>query len=252
MRLRARIFLAALAMGGMAAVPLAGQAGKADAPVAAKAKGPQFHTVEIPWRGDGREGERGLRIVRNAEAEKPFTVAGPQGAVLGQQDGKFEAWVWPVKLLSNLRITAELENYPVPIDMNEQAASVDVEPERTVITYSHAAITVRQIMFAPRSLPTGSGAGVVVLFEVDAVRPGKLKFEFTPEVRRMWPAPNYGAPSAEWVKGDGADGAGRILCAAHRFAGDCGGGNDSGSAAGNIGAVPGEAEGVSGGAGGEV
>jgi hypothetical protein len=163
---------------------------------------PQFHTVQVPWQENGSR----LSIVRNAEAEKPFTVAGPQGAVLGQQDGEFEAWVWPVKLLSNLRITAELDNYPVPIDINAQAASVDVQPERTVIVYSHAAITVRQIMFAPRS--TAPGTGVVVLFEVDAVRPGKLKFEFTPEVRRMWPAPNYGVPSAEWVKGNGAEGAG--------------------------------------------
>jgi hypothetical protein len=202
MRLGARIFLVALAMGGMAAVGAPVMAAGQAAATASAMTGPQSHTVEVPWRGDARE----LRIVRNAEAEKPFTVAGPQGAVLGQQDGKFEAWVWPVKLLSNLRITAELENYPVPIDMNQQAASVDVEPERTVITYSHAAITVRQIMFAPRE--TAAGTGAVVLFEVDAVRPGKLRFEFTPEVRRMWPAANYGVPSAEWVKGEGADGAG--------------------------------------------
>ncbi len=204
MRSRARVLFLALAASGVAA----GAASPMAAGQAAKAtQAPQFHTVEVPWQGSGS----GLRIVRNAEAQKPFTVAGPQGAVLGQQDGKFEAWVWPVKLLSNLRITAELDNYPVPIDINQQAASVDVEPERTVITYSHAAITVRQIMFAPKTRNVGetaAGTGAVVLFEVDAVRPGKLRFEFTPEVRRMWPAPNYGVPSAEWVKGGGKDGAG--------------------------------------------
>jgi hypothetical protein len=189
MRSGAGVFLFALAMSGMAA----GQTAKVV---------PQFHTVSVPWQENASK----LQIVRNAEAEKPFTVAGPQGAVLGQQDGKFEAWVWPVKLLSNLRITAELSDYPVPIEVNAQAASIDVQPERTVITYSHAAITVRQIMFAPRT--SAAGTGVVVLFEVDAVRPGKLKFEFTPEVRRMWPASNFGVPSAEWVKGSGANGAG--------------------------------------------
>jgi len=155
----------------------------------------QFHTVQVPGAVDGSGTP--LKIVQATQAGKPFTVAGPQGAVLGEQSGNFEAWVWPMKLLSHLRITAELKDYPVPIDVNEQAATIDVRPERTMIVYSHAAITVRQIMFAPRE--TADGTGVVVLFQVDAVRPGTLKFEFTPEVRRMWPAPNYGVPSAEWV-----------------------------------------------------
>ena len=26
---------------------------------------------------------------------KPFTVVGPRGALLGQQDGSFEAWIFP-------------------------------------------------------------------------------------------------------------------------------------------------------------
>jgi hypothetical protein len=57
-------------------------------------------------------------------------------------------------------------------------------------------------MFAPHTkeqTATEDGTGVVVLYQVDAVRPGTLTFDFTPEVRRMWPAPNYGVPSAEWV-----------------------------------------------------
>jgi hypothetical protein len=151
----------------------------------------QFHTVQVPL-SDGS-----LKIVQSTQEGKPFTVAGPQGAVLGEQNGNFEAWIWPMKLLSHMRITAELKDYPVPIALNEHAATIAVRPDRTEIVYSHAAITLRQIMFAPRE--TADGTGVVVLFQVDAVRPGTLKFEFTPEVRRMWPAPNYGVPSAEWV-----------------------------------------------------
>ena len=41
-------------------------------------------------------------------AAKPFTVTGPRGALLGQQDGSFEAWVFPWKILSHMRITAEM------------------------------------------------------------------------------------------------------------------------------------------------
>ena len=137
-----------------------------------------------------------LSIARPAEAHKPFTVAGPSGAILGRQDGSFEAWLWPVKVLSHFSIEANLENYPVPIDLAPLAAEVQVTPAATTITYSHAAFTVRQSMFAPRA----GGIGAAAIFEIESVRPLTLTFRFQPDMLRMWPAPNFGRPSAEWVK----------------------------------------------------
>ena len=147
-----------------------------------------------------------LTIRQHAEAGKPFTVAGQCGAFLGEQDGSFEAWIFPVKLLSAFKIEAEVEGYSVPIDVNEHAAEIEVAPDHTTITYSHIAFTVKEILFATRCGSTEqAGAGVMALFEIESVRPMTLTFSFTPEVRRMWPAPNYGPPSPEWV-GDGVNG----------------------------------------------
>ncbi len=98
-------------------------------------------------------------IRAHAETEKPFTVAGERGVVLGQQNGVFEAWVLPVKLLSHLTIEADIEGYTVPIDVNQQAAEVEVRPDRTVITYSHIGFTVRQIMFSPNERTGGNRTG---------------------------------------------------------------------------------------------
>lgn len=137
-----------------------------------------------------------LAIVRRVEGTQPFTVAGPRGGIFGRQDGAFEAWLFPVKVLSHFGITAELRDYPVPIKLAPQAAAIEVTPAMTTITYSHAAFTVRQRMFAPRQ----GGDGAVVVFEVESVRPLTLTFRFEPEMLRMWPAPNSGRPSAEWVK----------------------------------------------------
>src|ERR1035437_864507 len=112
----------------------------------------------------------------------PFTVAGQSGAVFGQGDGSFEAWIFPVKIASHFRITAELADYPIPIELSEYAASIEVNPDRTTITYSHAAFTVRQHMFSGR----GAGAaGPVVFFEIASVRPLTLTFRFNPEMLRM-------------------------------------------------------------------
>lgn len=124
-----------------------------------------------------------LKIVRNTIAANPFTVVGPRGAILGQQDGSFEAWVFPWKIFSNLRITAEMQNYAVPIDVNEQAAVIEVRPDHTMITFSHANFTVREILFAPHKAPEGAGA--LAFFEVEAVRPLTLTFNFTPEMQLM-------------------------------------------------------------------
>jgi hypothetical protein len=139
-----------------------------------------------------------LHIDAPAVPRLPWTVAGEHGALFGQENGIFEGWLWPVKILSHFRISAELANYPVPIDVNALAAEIHVTPAETVITYSHAAFTIRQHMFAPRGAaqpPTGA----VVFFEIQSTRPLEITFSFTPEMLRMWPAPNFGRPNGEWV-----------------------------------------------------
>ncbi len=143
-------------------------------------------------------------IRAHSETEKPFTVAGERGVVLGQQNGTFEAWVLPVKLLSHLTIEADIEGYTVPIDVNQQASEIEVRPDRTVITYSHIGFTVRQIMFSPAQPVPGApaGTGPVVLYEFDCVHPTEFVFRFTPELRWMWPERNEGVPGVEWVSPD--------------------------------------------------
>ena len=145
--------------------------------------------------------DSGGPVIRaHSETEKPFTVAGERGVVLGQQNGTFEAWVLPVKLLSHLSIEADIEGYTVPIDVNQQAAEIEVRPDRTVITYSHIGFTVRQIMFSPNNAATGTGP--IVLFEFDCLHPTEFIFRFSPELRWMWPERNEGVPGVEWVSPD--------------------------------------------------
>jgi glycogen debranching enzyme len=140
-----------------------------------------------------------LVIQAHTQAVQPFTVAGEHGVLLGQQDGSFEAWVLPVKLLSHLAIQADIEGYAVPIDVNQQSAEIEVRPDRTIITYAHPGFTVRQIMFSPNQGPAGTGP--VALFEFDCLHPTDFTFRFTPELRWMWPERNEGDPGPDWVDG---------------------------------------------------
>jgi glycogen debranching enzyme len=180
---------AALLFAAVSAIPIASSAQSSPpsfspiAPIAFDVSGPVIHA--------------------HTEPLKPFTVAGQRGVLVGQQDGVFESWIIPVKLLSHLTIEADVEGYGVPIDVNQQSAAIEVRPDRTVITYSHPAFTVRQIMFSPAAASTSPAkTGPIVLFEFDCLHPTDFTFRFTPELRWMWPERNEGAPSPEWVSPD--------------------------------------------------
>ncbi len=145
------------------------------------------------------------QISQEAAAVKPFSVIGPRGALLGQGDGSFEAWTFPWKIFSGMQITADMQNYAVPINLNDHAAQIDVQPDATTIIYSHANFTVRQIMIAPKNGPADTGA--LVFYQIEAVRPMTLTFSFQPVMQRMWPAESDDVPSPEWVAdGGGASG----------------------------------------------
>lgn len=138
-----------------------------------------------------------LVIRQPAQVSRPFSVTGQRGAILGQQDGSFELWLLPVKMLHNARLTATLQGYDAVIDLNDHASQIEVRPDHTTITYSHAAITVKQYMFIPRAAQEGV-ATAVVLFEIHAIRPATVTLQFEPAMERQWPAPNFGRPSSSW------------------------------------------------------
>jgi glycogen debranching enzyme len=134
---------------------------------------------------------------------KPFSVVGPRGAILGQQDGTYEAWIFPWKIFSQMRISVLMKDYPVPIDVNRQSAWIDAQPDATTITYSHANFTIRQTMIAPRSAANEDGP--IVFYQFESVRPMTITFSMHPGMKRMWPAESDDIPSPEWVTtGDGS------------------------------------------------
>lgn len=146
-----------------------------------------------------------LRIQRPVQPRYPFTVAGENGAILGEQSGRFEFWSFPTKVFNDFHISADLAGYGVPIDLNQHAAEIDVQPDHTTITYSHAAIVVKQHMFTARS-GAARGLGAVVFFEISSSMPATLTFEFEPSLVQMWPSPQYGRPSASWINFSGGGG----------------------------------------------
>ncbi|MGB9032111.1 MAG: hypothetical protein WCC27_18450 [Acidobacteriaceae bacterium] len=145
-----------------------------------------------------------LNIRRPAVPEMPFSVVGPRGAILGRQDGSCELWLFPWKILSGMKMSVRMQDYPVPIDVNAQAAEIEVEPDHTTVVYSHANFTIRQTMLAPKA--SDAGAGAMAVYQMQAIRPMTVTFSFDPVMQRMWPADSPSPPSPEWVGNSGGSG----------------------------------------------
>lgn len=91
-------------------------------------------------------------------------VIGRRAAWLGVETGSAELWVHPIKLASDFRLDFRIPDYVEPIRGADVARTVEVRPELTTITYTHATFTVRQHILVPLSEP-----GLLVLIEVDTL-----------------------------------------------------------------------------------
>jgi glycogen debranching enzyme len=125
----------------------------------------------------------GLELARRTQAGTFFDVLGHKSAVLGYEHRALEAWIYPLKILDDFELSFRVEGYPLEFHAADLAVKIDVRPETTTFTYSHAAFTVRQIIFAPIDEP-----GVVMLLDVKTVLPMTITVSFKPRLKLAWPA----------------------------------------------------------------
>ena len=133
-------------------------------------------------------GGSGLRLERRTRPGAFLDVLGRRSAVFGYEHRQLEAWAYPLQILDQFELSFRVEGYPLEFKGADTAALIDVRPEATTVSYSHAAFTVRQIIFAPLEEP-----GVLMLLDVDSALPVVVTARFRPRLRLMWPA---GMPTA--------------------------------------------------------
>ena len=110
-------------------------------------------------------------------------ASGRRAAFLGREDGSFETWVYPMKVLRGFELAFEIEDYASPIPGASLASRVDVRPEASTIRYTHSSFTADATWLVPHEEPGG-----IVLLDVDASAPLTLHARFHTDMRLMWPA----------------------------------------------------------------
>src|SRR5207237_7956423 len=102
---------------------------------------------------------------------------GRKSVVFGYDHRQLEARAYPLQILDGFEVSFRLEGYPLELSAADTSATINVRPEATTITYSHAAFTVRQTIFAPLEEP-----GIIMLFDVDSALPLTLAVRFRPRL----------------------------------------------------------------------
>jgi glycogen debranching enzyme len=109
-------------------------------------------------------------------------VEGRKAAAFGTELGEFEVWTWPLRILHSFELAFQTPLYAEPVRGRDIARSVEVTPAGATITYVHPAFTVRQRIFAPVNEPA-----VVMVLEVEAIRPMEIVASFKSDLQLAWP-----------------------------------------------------------------
>ena len=173
---------------------LASVAVAAQEKAAAQATAPGASKGELPTSG--------LEWREAAQPLKYWDATGRRAAAFGRGDGKFEAWVWPIKVLHGFRLEFRQEGMPEAVRGEAWLREVVTRPESTTLVYVHPKFTVREIVWAPLNAPA-----LVAMFDVDSEKPLTITAKFLPDFKPMWPA-SFGGQHSWWIAEEKAFGLG--------------------------------------------
>ena len=130
--------------------------------------------------------DKGIEI-RDRELSRParswefLDAVGKHSGLLGNESGRFEVWVYPLKIFRDFDLTFVTSDRRIP------AASLvrrlTMRPEGPTLTFASDSFTVSESWLAP---PDENGA--IIRFEINAWEPLEIEASFTRDFQLMWPA----------------------------------------------------------------
>jgi glycogen debranching enzyme len=119
-------------------------------------------------------------------------LTGSRAALFGNESGQMEAWIYPLKLLRDLKLQFHEGDHVLPAEI--LARTITVHPESATIVYSSDTFTVRETFFVPVK-----EQGAVILLDVETEQPLEIEARFVRDFQLEWPAA-IGGTFIEWDK----------------------------------------------------
>ncbi|HVI80846.1 MAG TPA: amylo-alpha-1,6-glucosidase [Candidatus Acidoferrum sp.] len=119
-----------------------------------------------------------MRTVRTWEF---LPVVGSRAGLFGDETGRFEAWVYPLKVFRGFHLVFHVGGRALPAE--SLSRTLTVHPESASILYAGDSFRVRETLFVPIN-----GAAAIVLLDVETEQPLEIEAAFTPDFELEWPA----------------------------------------------------------------
>ena len=132
-----------------------------------------------------------LELSRPVRTWEFLSATGTRAALYGNEAGRLEAWVYPLKILRDFRLRFHSQGVDFPAEA--LVRTLTVRPESTTITYASDTFTVRETLFVPVH-----EAGAVILLDVDTAEPVDIEADFQRDFQLEWP----GALAATFMRWD--------------------------------------------------
>jgi glycogen debranching enzyme len=125
--------------------------------------------------------ENNLELSRPARPWEFLASVGKKASLLGNESGIVEAWVYPLKILRDLRLTVHTEGRALPAE--SLVRTVIAHPESTTLLYSGDTFAIRETFFAPVEEP-----GAVIELQIETEQPLEIEASFIRDFQLEWPA----------------------------------------------------------------
>src|SRR5467141_4800255 len=139
-------------------------------------------------------GERAhsLELSRPVRPWEFLCAVGTRAGRFGNESGRMEAWVYPLKLLRDFHLRFHTEGRVLAADT--LARTLIARPESSTIVYSSDTFSVRETFFVPVNEP-----GAVISLEVETEFPLEIEARFLRDFQLEWPAA-LGGTYSSWDK----------------------------------------------------
>ena len=138
-----------------------------------------------------KEAPHPLELSRTVRPWEFLPVTGTSAALLGNESGRMEAWVYPLKIFREFHLKFHTEGRVLPAEA--LARTVTVRPESATILYAGDKFTVRETFFVPVK-----EQGAVILLDVETEQPLEIEAVFHRDFQLEWPAA-LGATYLDWA-----------------------------------------------------
>ena len=125
--------------------------------------------------------EKELELSRPARPWEFLSSVGRKASLLGNESGTVEAWVYPLKILRDLRLTILTDGREIPAET--LVRTVVARPGSTTLLYAGDTFSIRETFFAPVDQP-----GAIIELQVETEQPLELEASFIRDFQLEWPA----------------------------------------------------------------